>query len=259
MIRDVINVSVPSRAAKGFSCPFCDFSAGQDWAELSIKPPGKNNDFKPLEPYGVGQLFDDDFHPPFDSTEWVVPGRWARSKCYHCSQIAIWRGERLVYPNRRASGYEPAHQQMPDDVATLYNEARAVVGISRRAGAALARAALELLVKHLDADASGSPRLDERIARLHRRVSQTLWELLTVLRHAGNKSLHVESEPDAVTVLIMDPQDEAVLPVLFGAINQLVEELIARPKLSAALLEQLPERVREDARRKAAETNDQDS
>jgi hypothetical protein len=135
---------------------------------------------------------------------------------------------------RMAASMDQPHEDMPESVRELYNEARAVVGISRRAGAALARGSLERLLKTLDPDA-GRVNLDERIARMGERVSAPLWQLLTALRHIGNKSLHVDDEPDEAVTVFLGDEDAGISELLFAAVNDLVDELITRPKRAAAI------------------------
>ncbi|WP_164874479.1 DUF4145 domain-containing protein [Rathayibacter festucae] len=242
----------PSRAAKAFKCPFCHVSSAQKWAELGQGLiTGNGKAFRTLEPREEDEA-DAFWEQTVELSHWIRSSRWACSLCDNCDRTAVWRDNTMVYPVRSASDIEDAHPDMPESAAALYREARDVVPISRRAGAALARAALERLVKELDPDAPARASLDDRIVRLHTRVSQPLWDLLTVLRHTGNKSLHVDSEPDAATVLVLDPQDEDALPILFGALNDLVDELVLRPRRTSELLAQVPEAVREGARAKVA-------
>jgi hypothetical protein len=147
-----------------------------------------------------------------------------------------------MYP---ASSRVPApHPEMPVEASELYEEAREVVAISRRAGAALARASLERLLRVLN-PALGRVNLEKRIEDILPRVSSSLGELLTVIRHAGNKSLHVEDDPDELTVLVLDPGEEEVVDYLFIAVNDLVDELVTRPRRAAELYAKIPQAVRD--------------
>jgi len=148
----------------------------------------------------------------------------------------------MIFPT---SGLAPVpHTQMPPEAKELYSEAREVVGISRRAGAALARAALERLLKTLDPGA-GKVNLAERIERIIPQVPEPLGKMLTVIRVAGNASLHVDDEPDDVLVMVLDPGETEVVELIFEAINELVEEKIAKPAKVDALYSKIPESVRE--------------
>jgi hypothetical protein len=134
---------------------------------------------------------------------------------------------------------------MPPEAKELYDEAREVVGISRRAGAALARAALERLLKTLDPDA-GKVSLAVRIERIIPKVPDPLGEMLTIIRIAGNDSLHVDDEaPHDVLVLVLDPGETEVVELIFEAINDLVEEQIVKPKRVSDLYGKIPPALRE--------------
>jgi hypothetical protein len=243
----------PNRYSSGFVCPACDAFASQEWHAIGY---GETYDDGILHFSYLEALSDDDRYDlgatyP-SSPARVVPGEWASSSCFACKEISIWRNAVVVHPARTSAGIPRHHPDMPPVVAELYDEARAVAPHSKRAGAALARSALEALLKFLDPDAPrGFRTLDGRIARLQKDVSSSSWKLLTVLRHAGNKSLHVEERPDAVTALILDPDDESKLPVLFEAINRLVDERITQERMANELLEALPEDVTRNAHRKS--------
>jgi|GEM_PF-3022862 len=141
---------------------------------------------------------------------------------------------------------------MPDPVRELYDEASRVAAVSPRAGAALARATLERLLKLLDPDASKSDRLDDYIARVVPRVNAATAKLLTLIRHVGNKSLHVEDIPDDAVVLLLSDDDAGLLGVMFETINSVVDELITRPKQADLLYDAVPATVRLAAEAKAA-------
>jgi K+-sensing histidine kinase KdpD len=175
---------------------------------------------------------------------------WSMAQCFVCGGKSTWRGATLIYPDISVAPLP--HVDMPDEAKALYEEAAAVVGISRRAGAALARASLERLLKALDIEASKNDRLDDYIARVSEKVSTPLAELLTAIRHIGNKSLHVDDESDEIVALYLGDVEEGIVEMLFEAINNLVDELITRPKRTAELYARLPEGVRADAERKAA-------
>jgi hypothetical protein len=148
----------------------------------------------------------------------------------------------LIYP---VAGLAPLpHPEMPPEAKSLYEEAREVLGISRRAGTALARAALERLLRTLDPTA-GTIVLAARIERMIPQVPESLGQMLTVIRVAGNASLHVNDEPDDVLVLVLDPGETEVVELIFEAINDLVEAQIAKPNKVANLYSKIPESLRE--------------
>jgi hypothetical protein len=134
---------------------------------------------------------------------------------------------------------------MPPSVRELYDEAAAVAPVSRRAGAALARATIERLLKHLDPEAPKRASLEKRIDLIEARVSTTLRELLDIVRITGNGAVHVDDEPEEiVSFALNDKEGAALLELLLDAANQLVDELIARPRNTRTLWDRLPEFVK---------------
>ncbi|WP_217274393.1 DUF4145 domain-containing protein [Rathayibacter sp. VKM Ac-2835] len=139
---------------------------------------------------------------------------------------------------------------MPPAALELYDEARAVADISRRAAAALARASLERLLRTVRPDFRGQ--LDDRIADVAPLLSTATGRLLTALRHVGNKSLHVEDEADEIVSLYLGDVAAGVIELFFAAINDVTEELVAKPAEADRIWSMLPEGVRAEAERKAA-------
>ncbi|WP_430645142.1 DUF4145 domain-containing protein [Agromyces sp. GXS1127] len=168
---------------------------------------------------------------------------WDVTVCASCNLPSVWRGEQLLYP--RSSTIPASHPEMPQAARSLYDEARQVFPDSRRASAALARAALESLL--LETDQSGRKKnLQTRIGELKGKVNEPLWQVLTAPRILGNDSLH--GGEDDLVVLYLDGNDAEIVEAIFGAVNALVEELITQPRKARALYELIPE-----AKRSAAE------
>ena len=193
-------------------------------------------------------VFDSPTDPFADqqTTPDIARDEWAVSECGRCKNFAIWRGLQLVFPATSATAAFP-HEMMPPEARELYVEASQVVGISRRAGTALARAALERMLKSVDPAASRD--LAGRIDRVIPKVSESLGQMLTIIRHVGNKSLHVEDVPDEVMTLVLDPEDLEIVELIFLSINDLAEELIARPARTREIFDKLPAAVRERGNR----------
>lgn len=139
---------------------------------------------------------------------------------------------------------------MPEKVRELYDEGRDVWPISRRAGAALARAALEAMLRN--AHGGSKKNLDNLIADVTPTLPSHLGSLLDIVRHAGNKSLHVDDEPDDVMVLVLDEGNTEIGPLIFEVVNQLVDEQVTKPAMAKNLVNSLPDGVREAIERRAA-------
>lgn len=249
------------RTARAFTCPHCNAYSAQQWRALGHYlpnaggewPVGDSWSFHLLRDGAVSEDFalDEDIErAEFEKTQdWVANAPWASSRCDACEMVGIWRDTHMVYPAPR--GAPTAHPDMPTTAAELYEEARAVLPISRRAGTAMARATLERLLREIDGSAPRKARLDQRIARVSPRVSTGLAGILDVIRHAGNKSLHVSEEIDDVLVLVLDEKEVEVVELLFSAINELVDEMVTKPKRHQALIDRLPPAVRDGVERRA--------
>ena len=232
------------RGASFFVCPWCGSNSQQDWSDLVVVEHYDNGD----EPYFLKAT-----DTPMSRATQIMGGpddrpTWARSTCFSCKQSCMWRGQDLIYPE-----HNPFPDPSPDmqlAAKALFIEARDVAPRSRRAAAALGRASLEALLKEIRPALAG--RLDDRIAGLHDEVSTTLWAGLTVLRHAGNKALHgTDGDIDDVVALVLDDADGQTLGLILNTVNQLTDELITRPKQTAALFGDLPSGVAEAALAKA--------
>jgi hypothetical protein len=176
---------------------------------------------------------------------WQSPAQWTATLCSSCERVAVWREDVLIYP-RVAVDVPAAHPDMPQKAGDLYREAAEVLPISRRAAAALARASMESLLKEL-APTTGKPNLQTRIAHLKDRINPRLWRVLTALRVVGNDALH--DEDDELIVMYLEGEVADIVEPFFGAINQLVEELITQPKQADALYDLIPSTKREAAER----------
>lgn len=138
-------------------------------------------------------------------------------------------------------------------------EAAAVIVVSRRAGSAMARATLERLLIELDPSSPKNARLDERIINVLDKVSTSLGDALTLIRHVGNQALHVDSTPDEALVLVLDEENTEIIDVLFAAINDLVDELVTKPAARARLLDAVPPTVRARVAQQEAAARERDN
>lgn len=255
--------SARSRFAQSFECPACGVHSVQDWRMVGHMVASQGTGWMEPQNYHVlsEEVYDpfagefDDETPPFDDpkADWVVGSMWASAQCQRCRKASIWRDNVMVYPGGK--GGPAPHPDMAASATTLYEEARAVVPISRRAGAAMARATLELVLRELDPEVGEKATLNARIEHIRPRVSSGLMEMLDVIRYAGNESVHVGDSTDDVIVLVLDERNTELIDFLFESINDLVDELHTKPSRQRGLAQSLPESVRTgiEQRRVAAE------
>ena len=201
------NTVPPKYEEQAFSCPHCNVYSKQDWF------------YEPQIPVELSELQ----KPRFAGA--------TISMCEMCGQIAIWERQivghddsgqyshpiwdgRLVYPNE--SSAPPPHEDMPEEIIGEYKEARAIVGDSPRAAAAMLRLCLQKLM----------PILGEKSGHLHTDIKslvdkglpQEVHQALDSVRIFGNESLH----PGTINL----NEEPATALVLFKAINMIIERMI---------------------------------
>lgn len=215
-----------------FVCPHCRAFAQQSWTDLVM--PSYDGPWEYLETQQI------------ESTSFDYPttvSRWKGAQCGSCHKWNVWHDQSMVYPPFQVG--PPPHRDMPEGARELYEEASRVAHVSLRAGAAMARAAIERLIKDIDPDAPARAKLDDRIVRLRGQVSTSLGQLLDVVRVTGNSALHRDDHPSEIVVLALDDKEgPATLGVLLQAANDMVDELITKPRTAESLWNMLPESVR---------------
>lgn len=228
----------PAVSASSFNCPRCNALAAQTTTVLYTVDSENGtesgvSDGQVLNPW-AGQMVDQ---------------RWQITTCYACHKSSLWVGSDLRFPDlspsEKASEVADPNQDLPAEVLELYREAAAVLPHSKRAAAALCRAALERLTKHLTQDLPATVKLDGRLVALAKSVSSPTLQALNIVRHTGNTALHGEKDGDASAVIYLDENDATISDVFFVAINALADELITKPRFMDELYRRLPDGVRE--------------
>lgn len=169
-----------------------------------------------------------------DSTDFTV------SICAHCSQRTFWYEDRMIVPSE--APVEPAHPDLPQELTDDFDEARAIVARSPRSAAALMRLLIQKLMPHLEQNGKN---INDDIGNLVAAgLPSTVQQALDYCRVVGNNAVH----PGEID--LNDTPD--VAHQLFGLVNFIVDDRIARPKEVAALYSTLP-----DDARQAIEKRDQ--
>lgn len=202
----------PSFQSNRFHCPFCRAFAHQTWKPLYVKVPMKGS--SPGVPIRMG-------YSELKSL--------CLSECFSCKRCAIWFGCFMIHPVESTAPMP--HEDLPQDIAVDYLEARNILSQSPRGAAALLRLAIQKLCKHL-----GEPgnNLNDDIGSL---VSKGLpfdvKQALDIVRVTGNNALH-PGEMDVTN----DPE---IARKRFDLVNLIVREMITRPREIAALHDSLPD------------------
>ncbi|PGY60317.1 DUF4145 domain-containing protein [Bacillus thuringiensis] len=159
----------------------------------------------------------------FSSKEWHVD----MSICTICSEYLIWKDNKIAYPNCHT--IEDPHEDIPEGVKKLYNEARGIVNLSPRSACALLRLAIEkLLVEGLGCPEKN--RLNDNIKLLQSegKLSEPINMALNAVRLVGNSAVHAGK-------IELDDKPEYAYK-LFGLLNYIVDDLISRPARAEAFM-----------------------
>jgi len=160
--------------------------------------------------------------------------------CQHCYGFTLWLGDAMIYP--QVGEAPPPHEEMPPQIRKLYEEARGVLPASPRASAALLRVALEGL---LEEAGYKQGRLADRLQKAHEdgKLSASTYKVAETLRYAGNAAVHYEPWK-------IDPsqgeEDREMVYHLFTFVNDVTEELVAKPRRHEEMARKINEKVRKE-------------
>ena len=150
------------------------------------------------------------------------------SKCNSCGQPTIWLNGTMIHPQQSTA--ETPSPDLPPDVASDFEEARAICSQSPRGAAALLRLSVQKLCRHL-----GEPgaNINADIASLVAKGLPTkVQQALDSVRVIGNEAVHPES---------LDLKDDAeTVHRLFRLVNFIAHKMITEPKEIDELYGSLP-------------------
>lgn len=194
----------PEYGVNQFHCPYCGVYAKQIWSNLAT-----------THQYGGS-------YRPFDIDE------LGAAQCCHCGKYSIWHRKQMIMPD---GGSAPLpHPEMPEDVKEDFNEARGIVAKSPKGAAALLRLAIQKLM--VDLKQSGKDLNDDIGNLVKMGLSAMVQQSLDAVRVIGNECVH----PGTIN---LDDNPETA-QALFGLVNIVVDEMIAKPKAVKALYGSLP-------------------
>ncbi len=222
----------PSITRVSFCCPHCGAFAHNEWFHLYGRQLGSA---KAPTMLPVDTLFRAGGSTVHNSTNF---GNFNVSQCISCQKYSVWVVDRLVYPPARTG--PPPNNDLPDEVKTTYEEARAILSLSPRAAAAMLRVCIEMLVGHLKADGDT---LDKQIGDLVKRgLQKSVQQALDAVRVIGNEAVH----PGQMD--LNDKPDTA--EALFKLVNLIADRMISEEKEVAEIYKILPDGKREAIERR---------
>ncbi len=177
---------------QNFHCPSCGVLAFQNWSR-TYSSLYNGNEFSGLQ----------------------------TAQCQNCDELSIWYDSKMVYPKVLTALL--AHEDMPETVKVIYNEARNVASDSSRAAAALLRVALEKLTEELG-ETEGT--LNARIGKLSKKgLPQKAIQSLDIVRIFANEGGSHAGEID-----LSGADSDDIVNRLFKLTNFIVEKTITENK-----------------------------
>lgn len=149
--------------------------------------------------------------------------------CQACEQEVVFVNGQLSYPEENSA--PRPHDDMPEAVRALFDEAATIFDKSPRGASALLRVALETLLPDLGAKKKG---LNDAIGELVKlgKAPPDVQRALDTIRILGNEAAHPG------TINLSDDSETAFK--LFSLINLIVDRAIGEPKRISALYGALP-------------------
>ena len=200
----------PELNKAAYHCPFCEVYATQKWFELY---------------YHVGNSVHG--MPELKS-----------SLCAHCHKFAVWYGSRMIHPDTIV--ISPPNPDLDSDIQKDYKEAASIVTKSPRAAAAILRLCVQKLCRQLGQN--GRKINDDIAALVKNGLAVEIQQALDVLRVVGNNAVH----PGQIDLT----DDEELASRLFHLLNLIADNQITQPKRIRAMFEGLPQRDRENIRKR---------
>lgn len=197
---------------KAFICPNCGVYAHHYWSDL-IYWDEKLEDHSLME-------------------------EWESAECNSCERFSLWYRGKRVYPI--SSKAEHPNRDMPDEIRDDFEEARTIAELSPRGAAALLRLSIQKLCKVLGEP--GENLNDDIAALVSKGLDERIQKALDIVRVIDNNAVH-PGELD-----VRDRKEE--VEALFRLINEIVEQLISKPKRLKELYEALPIGARESIERR---------
>lgn len=201
---------------KSFHCPTCGVLSEQTWSKQLT------GYYTYIRPSGA-QAGDN----------YSLTG-FATAKCGHCNNFSVWKDGLMVFPSTGLIDH--ANPDLPEEIQTLYNEARDIVNRSPRGAAALLRLGLQKLCGLLGE--KGKSINDDIESLVKKGLPIPVQQALDIIRVTGNHAVHPG------TINFEDQAENAY--ALFGLTNFICNHFITSPKQVAAFYNKLPEKDKQN-------------
>jgi hypothetical protein len=149
----------------------------------------------------------------------------------------------MIFPVGGAA--EAPNEDMPEEVLSLYQEAKSILNLSPKGATALLRLALQILCKHLG-EPGGNINTDIK-SLVARGLPAQLQQALDTLRIVGNQAVH----PGEISF----EDNPTIASSMFSLLNFICDSMISQPKKIAAMYTEIvPENLRNATDRRDGRT-----
>lgn len=210
---------VPAFEQNAFACPHCESVCNMDWGGISMdtrhSPSEEDQDALSLSLENSHTFFQQGYS--FYYGKPVGSGDWFCAVCESCGGVSFWKDRTIMWPIGFSA--PQASEDMPDNVAEIYNEARKVVEISPRSASALLRLALERLCERLKYKRKKLYDSIEAMKNDNMFSSATI-DAFHLVRKIGNSQVHVGK--------IDLSEDPNLALALFELMNMIIDDTITK-------------------------------
>lgn len=179
-----------------FLCPFCNSNMAISEDTYSVRYPSFEQD--------VGFIWKNNDHVPVDSCIAIQ-----FFKCPQCKNYSIFASEKGSYskglkmpliPNSIAKQFP---NYIPEAIRNDYQEAYAILNLSPKASATLARRCLQGMIR--DFYKISKPTLSQEINEIKNLIPSSQWQAIDATRSIGNIGAHMEK--DVNIIIEVDPNE----------------------------------------------------
>ncbi|TMP95713.1 MAG: DUF4145 domain-containing protein [Verrucomicrobia bacterium] len=190
----------PTFRSTAFHCPHCNAYANQLWFEAYISHGG-----------------------------WKGVENTSFCRCAHCNEYSVWISGGMIYPG--SSSAPLPNPDLPEEIKTDYEEARAIISRSPRGACALLRLCVQKLCGFLGE--SGKDVNADIAALVKKGLNPKIQKSLDIVRVIGNEAVH----PGQI-----DLRDQPTTATqLCSLLNVIADAMITQPKVIESLYAGLPE------------------
>jgi hypothetical protein len=220
----------PCYKSDSFNCPVCNRYAHQIWREVHY----------------IG------FESKYSN---ATPDGLMTSTCYGCKEYAIWKDEKMVYPD--IVGVESPNSDLNQDIQEDYLEAASILHKSPRGACLLLRLAIEKLCDYFLKTSEPQIKLSEY--DLHQKIDLLIAKDLTTERakrlYRNLHSIKIIGNSAGHPGKFLLEGNKGDADVLFRLINAIADETITNPKIEKGIFDGLPENKTREIKNKIEQHN----